>query len=71
VCFREDNQVRSIRGRFTDETDGFGDGRFGVEKYWGDVASCMSINTDISRMHLMSDRKTHLLPSPWGAMTLP
>ena len=30
VGFWEDNQVRFIRGCFADETDGFGDGRFGI-----------------------------------------
>lgn len=45
--FWEDNQVRFIRGRFADESDGFGDGRFGVEKYRGDVAGCVSISTAI------------------------
>lgn len=53
VGFWEDNQVRFIRGCFADESDGFGDSRFGVEEYWGDVAGCMTISTAILRIYVV------------------
>ena len=53
VGFWEDNQVRFIRGCFADETDGFGDGRFGIEEDWGDVTSCVSISAVISRIYVV------------------
>lgn len=37
VSFGEDDEICFVRGRFTDKTDGFADGRFGIEEDWGDV----------------------------------
>ena len=36
-----------------DETGSFGDGRFSIEKDWGDVAGCLSISTAISHIQVM------------------
>jgi len=38
VSFRKDDEIGGVLGCFADEADGFGDGCFGVEEDWGDVA---------------------------------
>jgi hypothetical protein len=57
VSFWEDNEICFVRGGFTNETDGFGNGCFCIEEDWGDVASYTSINTSILLCAALSCRQ--------------